>query len=53
MTISSSRDAAVGRLLFNRRTGQWGRARLSPAAGPAFREGVNVLFTGTEEIEEV
>src|ERR1035441_9776054 len=53
LTISSSRDAADGRLWFNRRTGQWGGAWSSPAAGPAFREGVNVLITRPQEIQKV
>jgi hypothetical protein len=53
LTISLSWDAADGRLWFNRQIGQQGGSWSPPAVAPAFREGVNVLFTGTEEIQKV
>lgn len=43
----------VFRMRFNRQLTQWGGARSSPAPAPTFRKSVNVLFPGTQEIEEI
>ena len=45
--------AAAGRVCARRQVGRLARLRPSPAPAPAFREGVNVLLAGTEEIQKV
>jgi hypothetical protein len=44
--------ATLVRVWFNR-AGKGGDSRSQPATAPVFREGVNVLFARTQEIEEI